>query len=61
MKMKRLERLIVKAVIIQFLFLLAAQVLLHKYDVMPELKQLAQYEGVARNSFEELLETFSGK
>lgn len=57
--MKTIERIMVKLVIVQFLFLLLAQVLVHKWDLFPELKEILQYEGVTENNFSELLETFN--
>ncbi|MDQ0155241.1 DUF5359 family protein [Robertmurraya andreesenii] len=57
--MKTIERIIMKLVIIQLLFLLLAQMLLHKWDLFPELKEITQYEGVTENNFSELLEVFN--
>lgn len=56
--MKSIERILVKVVIIQFLFLIFSQLLFHNLNVFPELKQLTQYEGVSDQNFTELLETF---
>lgn len=58
--MKTIERIMVKLVIVQFLFLLLAQMIIHKWDLLPELKEITQYEGVTENNFSELLETFNG-
>lgn len=57
--MKTIERIMVKLVIVQFLFLLVAQVVIHKWNLLPELKEITQYEGVTENNFSELLETFN--
>ncbi|MFE8695636.1 YpfB family protein [Cytobacillus sp. FJAT-53684] len=59
--MKTFERILIKMVIIQCLFLIMTQLFLHKWNAFPELKQLSQYEGVTDNNFAELLETFRGK
>lgn len=56
--MKSIERILMKIVIIQFLFLFITQIFFHKFNIFPELKQLTQYEGVTDNNFTEFLETF---
>lgn len=60
-KMKTFERILIKIVIVQFIFLVLSQVVLHKFNVLPELSQLRQYEGVTENNFSQILETFKGK
>jgi hypothetical protein len=57
--MKFLERILIKLVIIQFLFLMLAQVVFHKLNVFPELKEITQYEGVNNGQYSEVLETLS--
>ncbi|MED1468072.1 YpfB family protein [Bacillus salipaludis] len=59
--MKVLERVLIKMVIIQFIFLILTQILLHQYGIFPELTQLTKYEGVSENSFTEIIQTLSGK
>nr|WP_295972379.1 YpfB family protein [uncultured Bacillus sp.] len=59
--MKLIERWLVKIIIVQAVMLLVAQLLFHKWNILPELQQITQYEGVANTSFAELLETFSKK
>lgn len=59
--MKSMERILIKIVIIQFIFLFVTQMFFHKLNIFPELKQLTQYEGVTDNNFTELLETFRGQ
>lgn len=60
--MKTVERILLKVIIIQLLFLLFTQFIFHKFNAFPELKQITQYEGVlTENNFEETLETFKGK
>ncbi|MEH7124327.1 MULTISPECIES: YpfB family protein [unclassified Bacillus (in: firmicutes)] len=59
--MKSIERILIKVVIIQFLFLFITQLFFHKFNIFPELKQLTQYEGVTDNNFTEFLETFRGQ
>lgn len=58
--MKTIERIMIKLIIIQLLFLVLAQIVLHKWNVFPELKEITQYEGVTENNFSELLEAFNG-
>lgn len=59
--MRLIERWLIKIIVIQFVFLLLTQLVFHKWNILPELQQITQYEGVANNSFTELLETFSAK
>lgn len=59
--MKTVERVIIKIVIIQLFFLLAAQILFHKMNAFPELKEITQYEGVTENNFFDYLEVFNGE
>ncbi|WP_019154321.1 YpfB family protein [Robertmurraya massiliosenegalensis] len=58
--MKTIERIIIKMIVVQFLFLLVTQVFLHRWNVLPELKEITQYEGVTDTNFSDLLETFNG-
>jgi hypothetical protein len=58
--MKVIERILIKVVIIQFIFLFLAQFFLHQLDIFPQLEQLTKYEGVNENTFTEILQTFSG-
>ncbi|WP_394232801.1 YpfB family protein [Niallia oryzisoli] len=59
--MKLVERLLLKMIIIQLVFLLLTQVFFHKFNSFPELQQIAQYEGVSEDDLTEFLETFSSK
>jgi hypothetical protein len=59
--MKGFERILMKVIIVQFIFLIFAQLFLHQYGIFPQLEQLTKYEGVNENTFTEILETFSGK
>lgn len=60
--MKQIERIICKVIIIQLCFLLLAQILLHKFSIFPEWKEITKYEGVTSdNNFSQVLETFNGK
>ncbi|WP_066313881.1 DUF5359 family protein [Bacillus sp. FJAT-29814] len=58
--MKIMERLLIKVIIIQLLFLLFSQFFFHQLDVWPELNQLTKYEGVNENTLTEILQTFQG-
>jgi hypothetical protein len=58
--MKNVERIIIKIAIVQFIFLLLAQLFFHQFDVFPQVKQLTKYEGVNENTYTEILETFQG-
>ncbi|MBS4215840.1 DUF5359 family protein [Neobacillus rhizophilus] len=58
--MEKIEKILMKIIIIQFLFLLLTQFFLHQLDTLPELQQLTKYEGVNENSITEILQTFQG-
>lgn len=53
--MKTFERILIKIAIIQFIFLVIAQVFFHEFNAFPELKQITQYEGVTDNNHSEVL------
>ncbi|PLT34857.1 YpfB family protein [Bacillus sp. V5-8f] len=57
--MKTIERMIIKLVIIQAISLLAFQALFHREDSFLELKRMAQYEGVTKNNYNKIIETFN--
>lgn len=59
--MKTVERILIKLIVIQFIFLLLSQYVFHKFEILPELQQLARYEGVSEDNFSEILETFNGR
>ncbi|PLS02109.1 hypothetical protein CVD27_21420 [Neobacillus cucumis] len=59
--MKTVERILIKVVIVQFIFLFISQILFHQMDILPQVKHLARYEGVNENTLTEILQTFSGK
>lgn len=60
-KVKTFERIIVKIIVIQFLFLIGAQFFFHQLSIFPELKIITKYEGVNKSNFTDFLETFNGK
>ncbi|MCM3477136.1 YpfB family protein [Caldibacillus thermoamylovorans] len=47
-----------KLVIIHAIFLILCQLLFHHFNAFPELKELTQYEGVTKENFSKVLETF---
>jgi hypothetical protein len=59
--MKKVERILIKIAIVQFIFLFLAQLFFHQFEAFPQVKQLTKYEGVNENTFTEILETFQGK
>jgi len=59
--MRLIERWLIKIIMIQVILLLVVQLIFHKWNLLPELQQITQYEGVANSSYTELLETFSKK
>lgn len=56
--MKTIERVLIKIVIIQFIFLLLSQIILHQLDAFPQIKPITKYEGVNKNTYTEIIETF---
>jgi hypothetical protein len=58
---KTVERILIKLVIVQFIFLFLSQLLLHQMDFFPQIKQLTKYEGVNENTLTEILETLGKK
>lgn len=59
--MKTFERILIKIAIIQFIFLVIAQVFFHEFNAFPELKQITQYEGVTDNNHSEVLQSIRSK
>ncbi|WP_090637139.1 YpfB family protein [Neobacillus massiliamazoniensis] len=59
--MKKVESVLIKMIIFQFILLFITQLLFHQFDFFPQIKQLTKYEGVNENSFTEFLQTFQGK
>ncbi|EKN69622.1 hypothetical protein BABA_09356 [Neobacillus bataviensis LMG 21833] len=59
--MEKVEGLLVKIVIVQFIFLFLSQLLFHQLDVFPQIKQLTKYEGVNEDIFTEIIQTFQGE
>lgn len=57
--MKNFERILIKLVIVQFVFLIVTQIFFHNLNVFPELKEITQYEGVNNNQYSDVLETLS--
>ncbi|MFD2445875.1 YpfB family protein [Bacillus sp. CGMCC 1.16607] len=55
--MKNFERILIKVIIVQFLFLIITQIVFHHFNAFPELKEIIQYEGVNNENYSEILET----
>jgi Family of unknown function (DUF5359) len=55
------ERILMKIAAVQLIFLLLSQLVLHRYEFLPELKGITKYEGVEGKTYTEILETFQGK
>jgi hypothetical protein len=56
--MDRLERIIIKLIIIQLICLVLFQFIFHQNSFI-ELKKLAKYEGVNQNNYTKIIETFN--
>lgn len=54
--MKKVERIIMKLAVIQLVFLLFFQFIVHDGDTFLELKKLAKFEGVYRDNHEVIME-----
>lgn len=57
--MKNLERILIKIIIVQFVFLIVTQIMFHQFNAFPELKIITQYEGVNNDQFSDVLETLN--
>ncbi|MGM9927710.1 MAG: DUF5359 family protein [Bacillus sp. (in: firmicutes)] len=57
--MKRIEGILMKLIIIQFIFLLFFQLVFHKQDSFLEVKRLAQYEGVYFDNHSVIMDVFN--
>jgi hypothetical protein len=60
-QVKTVERIIIKAAVIQLAVLLLSQLIFHQLDAFPQLKQITKYEGVTKYSVTKIVETFSKK
>ncbi len=47
--METVEKIIIRLLLVQFILLVAAQLVFHKNNMFPEWKVIVQYEGVAKN------------
>lgn len=56
---KAVERILIKMVIIQGIFLILCQFVFHHLGSFPELNELTHYEGVNEQNFTKALETFN--
>ncbi|MCM3566769.1 YpfB family protein [Neobacillus mesonae] len=59
--MEKFERLLIKLIIVQFIFLCLAQFLFHQLDLLPSIKELTKYEGVNENTITDILQTLKEK
>lgn len=59
--MKKVERIIIKLAIIQLIFLLFFQLIVHDGDTFLELKRLAKYEGVYRDNHEVIIDVLNNR
>ncbi|WAA13776.1 YpfB family protein [Fervidibacillus halotolerans] len=57
--MKRMEGILKKVIVIQFIFLLLTQIFLHHFHFLPELNHIVLYEGVNRNNHEKVVQTLN--
>ncbi|HYK73300.1 MAG TPA: YpfB family protein, partial [Pseudoneobacillus sp.] len=49
--MKRFERILIKLILVQFIFLIMSQIVFHSFNAFPELKEITQYEGVSNSNY----------
>jgi hypothetical protein len=56
--MKHIERILVKLVFIQLICLLLAQIMMMNHQLSPFLSKVIQYEGVTKDSYSKVVETF---
>jgi hypothetical protein len=55
--MKRFEQLLTKVVLLQFIFLIIAQLLVLNTPFAPYVNKISYYEGVVRQKLPEIIET----
>jgi hypothetical protein len=58
MGVKRIERILLKLVVIQFIFLLIVQFIILYTPFSPYLGKIYDYEGVSKNGVTKTIETF---
>lgn len=58
--MKTVERIIIKLIIIQVIFLFLVQIFYSFDHHIVQLSKLSQYEGVNSNNYTKIIETFDG-
>ncbi|WP_246145517.1 YpfB family protein [Bacillus rubiinfantis] len=59
--LKKLERILIKLIVVQFIFLVITQFCFHQLNLFPEVKELTKYEGVNENRITDILQTLKGK
>ncbi len=60
-KMIHIERILVKVIVIQFICLLIAQVVMTNNKISPLLSKVIHYEGVTKDTYTKVIETFDRK
>ena len=56
LRLRIVERIILKLLVIQFVFMVIG-ILLHHFNFVPSINQITQYEGVMDSNFVKMLET----
>lgn len=59
--MEKVERILLKLVLIQTIVFLLCQIFFHHLNSFPELKDITQYEGVNEQNFTKTLETMNSE
>lgn len=59
--MKVFERLLLKVIILQFIFLIIAQLMVLHTSVAPYVSKISYYEGVVKQKLPEVIETLQQK
>ncbi|WP_442594579.1 YpfB family protein [Neobacillus sp. D3-1R] len=55
--MNKFERILIKLILVQFIFLILSQIVFHSFNAFPELKEITRYEGVSNSNYTDILET----
>ncbi|MFZ3588628.1 YpfB family protein [Bacillus sp. DJP31] len=55
---KHIERILMKVVVIQIICLVIAQVIMMNHQLSPFLSKVIQYEGVTKDTYTKVVETF---
>ncbi|WP_456274211.1 YpfB family protein [Bacillus sp. AK031] len=59
--MNRIERILMKLAFLHFILLMLAQIVIHEWNVLPELNKITFYEGVNKQNHTEIVEVLNNR